>query len=245
MNIALYQSAASLTALERWQGAVSQNIAASQVPGFKRRGVGFDTQLMGQTYPQAKGGAGDALPVYFPTARTALNFKQGEITPTSNDLDLALQGNGFFAVQKDDGSTVYTRSGALMVRNDRTLINTNGDPILNQNDTPIQLLPEGGKIMVDESGSIYQGDTLLGKLKVVDFANKGALVPVAGGYLAPGQAPVVVEKPEVMQRAIEGSNVSAMHEMVDLVTITRAYEANQKLIQNTDGMLQKALDKLG
>jgi len=244
MNIGLYQSASSLTALERWQTAVAQNITSSQSPGFKKRGVGFASEAMGQTYPDAKGN--DGQPMQFPTARMSINYKPGEMTPTGSNLDMSIQGDGFFVVQKDDGSKIYTRNGSLMLTKDRALVTNTGDPVLTESGTPITMLPQEGSLVINRDGTVYQGDTLLGKFQVVNFDNLSGLMPVQGGFMAPaGIEAKPVEKPNVLQGYSEGSNVTATHEMVDLVTIARAYEANQKVIQNTDSMLQKALDKLG
>jgi flagellar basal body rod protein FlgG len=244
MNIGLYQSASSLTALEKWQTAVAQNITSSQSPGFKKRGVGFASEAMGQTYPDAKGS--DGQPMQFPTARMSINYKAGEMTPTGSNLDMAVQGEGFLVVQKEDGSKVYTRNGSLTVNKDRQLVATSGEPIMTESGTPITMLPQEGSLIINRDGTVYQGDTLLGKFQVVNFDNLSELTPVMGGFAAPaGVEAKPVDKPNILQGYSEGSNVTATHEMVDLVTIARAYEANQKVIQNTDGMLQKALDKLG
>ncbi len=247
MNIGLYQSAASLTALERWQGSVTQNITSSQVPGFKKRTVQFDAELMGQmTSVQKANGRNETQPGVFPRASYGINFTAGEVTPTGRELDAALQGDGFFVLRLPNGNQAYTRNGAMSLRADRTLVHTSGAEILSEGGIPLQTLPTGGKIVINKDGTVYQGDAMLGKLQVVQFADNSLLRPTSGGaFLAPGQDPRPVEKPEVLQSYSENSNVSAVREMMDLVSIARAYEANQKLITARDGALEKALEKLG
>lgn len=247
MNIGLYQSAASLSALERWQDVVAQNITSSQVAGFKKRTVDFAAQLMGEHAPEGKTRVGDGMPAYFPRASVGINFQSGEVQPTGRNMDVALQGEGFFVMQGQDGSKIYTRGGELTVRADRTIVSSSGAEILSDGNAPLQTVAQNGPVVINRDGSVYQGDTLVGRLQVVRFTDNSKLSPVAaGGFVAPaGVDPVPVEKPEVLQGYLEGSNITPLREMVDLVTISRAYEANQKLIQSRDSTLEKALEKLG
>ena len=249
MNIGLYQSAAALNALERWQDAVTQNISSSQVTGFKKRTVSFSSVEAGevQTDPGQKIGQGEGSPMFFPKVSYGISFQSGEAQPTGRDLDVALSGEGFFEVKTASGDRAYTRMGELHLRKDRTLVNVQNEEILNTGGQPIQMLPQGGKITIDEKGLITQGATQIGTLSVVKFPDTKVLRPLsAGDYTAPdGTVPVPVDKPSVLQGSIEASNVAPMREMVDLVNISRAYEANQKLIQSRDDTMQKTLDALG
>lgn len=248
MNIGLYQSASSLSALERWQDAVTQNITSSQVSGFKKRTVNFTTASAGelQTDPRQKAGQGDGQPMYFPRATYGINFQLGETQPTRRELDVALQSDGFFEIQLEDGRRAYTRSGELHLRSDRTLVTSQGAEILSDSGTPIQLLPQGGSVVINTDGTLFQGNTPLGRLNVVRFADNKQLLPLsAGGFVNAGGPPERVERPEILQGYLEGSNIAPLREMVDLVNIARAYEANQKLIQSRDESMQKTLEALG
>jgi flagellar basal body rod protein FlgG len=247
MNVGLYQSAASLSALERWQDAVSQNISSGQVTAYKKRTVEFSVQPMGEVAQDKKARIGDGLPSYFPRATYGISFQRGEVEPTNRELDVALQGEGFFAVQMPDGSRSYTRAGELHIRPDRTLATAQDGSILSEADAPIKLTPQGGSLTINPDGKLMQGDIPLGRLQVVKFADPSRLlVRTAGSFLAPaGLDPIPVDAPQVLQGHLESSNVAPLREMVDLVTISRAYEANQKLIQSSDDLLGKALEKLG
>jgi flagellar basal body rod protein FlgG len=247
MNVGLYQSAASLSALERWQDAVSQNISSGQVTAYKKRTVQFSAQAMGEVAQDKRARIGEGLPSYFPRATYGISFQNGEVEPTNRELDLALQGEGFFVVQMPDGSKSYTRAGELHVRPDRVLASSQGGEILSDADAPIKLNPQGGPLTVNHDGKLLQGDIPLGRLQVVKFADQTKLVSrSAGSFIAPaGVDPIPVDAPEVLQGHLENSNISQLREMVDLVTISRAYEANQKLIQGSDDLLGKVLEKLG
>lgn len=250
MNIGLYQSASALSALERWQDVVTQNITSSQVSGYRKRTVNFSSQLGGelQTGPSGRlASEGGGLPAVFPTVNTGINFTTGETQPTHRDLDVAIQGDGFFEVQMPDGTKAYTRSGEFNVRADRTLITTGGQEVMSDSGNPITLVPGLPDITINRDGSVYQGDNSLGKLSVQQFADPAKLTAVAGGYFLAGAGaqPVPVETPELMQGYLEGSNVTPLREMVDMVLIARAYEANQKIITTADQTMQKTLEALG
>jgi flagellar basal-body rod protein FlgF len=249
MNIGLYQSASSLSALEKWQDAVAQNITSSQVTGYRKRTVEFMAKSAGerQLDPKASPGSEGGQSAVFPQATVGINFITGETQPTRRELDLAIQGEGFFEVQMPDGGRAYTRNGELHMRPDRTLVTTSDAEILTEGGTPVVLLPGGGPVSINADGTIFQGDTALGRLAVAKFANPAALTPIAGGMFLPseGAGREIVEKPVVMQGYLENSNVTPLREMVDLVVISRAYEANQKMITTIDQSMQKTLEALG
>jgi flagellar basal-body rod protein FlgF len=247
MNIGLYQSASALSALERWQDVVAQNITSSQTTGYRKRTVEFSAQMAGELQTDPKGRDTAAMSTIFPKVTTGINFTTGETQPTRRDLDVAIQGDGFFEVQMPDGAKAYTRSGEFRLRSDRTLTTTGGQEVLSNGGAPIVLLPTGEPMTVNRDGTVFQGSTSLGKLAVQNFKDPSKLIPVAGGYfLAPGGVePTAVDNPELMQGYLEGSNVAPLREMVDMVLISRAYEANQKIISSFDQTMEKTLDALG
>ena len=249
MNIGLYQSASALSALERWQDSVSQNITSSQTAGFRKRTVSFSTQAAGELTTDRHGRIGReaGMPLSFPKVNSGINFISGETQPTRRELDVAIQGDGFFEVQTPDGSKLYTRSGEFRLRSDRTLVTSAGHEVLSDGGAPVTLLPGGGSLTINRDGTIFQGTNSLGRLSVQRFPNPAVLTPIGGGsFSAPaGAQPERVEAPELLQGYLEGSNVTALREMVDLVLISRAYEANQKIIKTVDDQMQKTLDALG
>ncbi len=250
MNIGLYQSTSALVALERWQDVVTQNISSSQTSGYRKQTVSFSTQLSGELQSGSNGKLarnGDGTPTVFPTVITGISFVGGETQPTQRDLDVAIQGPGFFEVKMPDGSKAYTRNGQFKLSSDRTLITSGGQQVMNEAGNAIVLLPEGGGVVINRDGTIVQGSTALGKLSVQDFADLSKLQPVAGGYFVAGDdmERLPVSKPELLQGYTENSNVAPLSEMVDMVLISRAYEANQKIISTYDQTMQKTLDALG
>lgn len=249
MNIGLYQSAASLSALERWQDAVAQNITSAQTTGFRKRTVEFSGANAGKWNIGASGKSGpdQEQQAVFTQTTSGINFSSGETQPTGRDLDVAIQGNGFFQIQTPDGSKAYTRNGEFRIRSDRTLVTSGDCEVLSDSGSPITLLPSGGNIAINPDGTIVQGTTTLGRLSVQQATNPAALIPATGGMFVatPDAGMTPVDKPDLMQSYLEQSNVQPLREMVDLVLISRAYEANQKVITSTDDQMQKTLDALG
>ena len=249
MNIGMYQSAASLSALERWQESVAQNITSSQVTGFRKRTINFSTESAGeiQSNPRKAIGHEAGTPMLFPKVNTGINFLSGEAQPTRREFDVAIQGDGFFEMQRADGSHAFSRNGEFRLSSDRTLITAAGDQVLSNGGAPITLLPGGGNLVINLDGTVFQGENQLGTLSVQKFADNSQLISVDGGYYIPGpnMGPVAVEMPELLQGYLEGSNVTPLREMVDLVLIARAYEANQKMINTLDQQMDKALEALG
>lgn len=246
MDLGVYQSAASLSALERWQDAVAQNITSGQVTGYRKRTVEFSGQAVGGWQADSSGGGSD-FPAIFPTAVNGISFSSGETQPTGRDLDVAIQGDGFFEVMNPDGTHAYTRSGEFSVRADHALINTANQEVLSDAGSPIMLQSDGGKITINPDGGIVQGSTMVGRLSVQKFDNESDLRPISGGEFVAGPSadPEPVLKPQLMQGFLEASNTAPMREMVNLVLISRAYDANQHVITTADEEAGKELDALG
>lgn len=250
MNVGFYQSASALSALERWQETVAQNITSSQTAGYRKRAVNFSAQAAGEVRhgSSRRPGGETVLPMQFPEMLSSINYRQGEVQPTRREFDLAIQGEGFFEVRAADGSRLYTRMGEFRLRPDRTLVTSSGAELLSAAEEPIMLLPEAGKLVVNLDGTLVQGDTPLGRLAIKSFADPSTLRPVAGGFFVPVEgspAAADAEGSEVLQGYLEASNVTPLREMVDLIVISRAYEANQKIISTVEQQVQKALEALG
>lgn len=186
------------------------------------------------------------------------DYDQGSFRVTDNVYDMALDGDGFFAIsftnKNGETSVKYTRDGAFTVNREGYLVTKDGDYVLNQaaadagnpgQNGYIQVDPNV-ELVVDEEGYLYQNGVQLGQIGVVDFEDYDYLEKYGenmynlanGGQTTPSRAKVV-------QGSLEMSNVNVVSEMVEMITISRAYESNQKIIQSIDETLDKAVNTVG
>ncbi len=250
MNIGVYQSAASLTALERWQDVTAQNVTASQVTGYRKRTVEFSGVEMGaiQSNPSKnKIDSTDTPQPLFPKATHGISFQHGENFPTQRPLDFAIEGDGFFELKRPDGSLTYTREGTFHISPERKLVSRDGFELLNADGNAVQLIPGAGDLTIVEDGLLVQGSTQIGRLGLKNFEKPEDFIPVAAGAfeLVEGAEVKEVEDFLIIQGHLEGSNVTPMQEMIALVQIARAYEANQKSMTTQDQILGRAIESLG
>lgn len=177
------------------------------------------------------------------------DYSQGAIHETGNAFDMALSGNGFFAVEfinrNGDCLTKYTRDGNFTLNVKGEVVNKNGDHLLDQNGARIVLDPMAD-FRVDRMGNIYQNDQLMTKIQVADFEDYNYLEKYGENYLTAleGATPKAADA-QVISGYLEDSNVQVVQEMVDLINFTRAYETNQKMIQAIDSTIETAVTKVG
>ena len=171
---------------------------------------------------------------------------------------MALDGEGFFAIEfrsKNGGTSIkYTRDGAFTVDRNGYLMTKDGDYVLNANGAAntaggqanyIRVNPNL-EVTIDTDGTIYQNNTAVARIGVVDFENYDYLEKYGENLYdtVPG-ARLIASDARIEQGCLEMSNVNIVTEMVDMITITRAYEANQKIITTIDETLDKAVNAVG
>ncbi len=172
-----------------------------------------------------------------------LNTTPGPLNTTGRDLDFAIEGSGFFVVQTA-GGTRYTRNGRFSVTDDGSLVTMEGSPVMGTSG-PVKLGP--GKLSVEVDGTIRNGETVAGKLAVVQFADPTQLGRESGALFRGNEAEATpAVNPSVKGGALEESNVSVVERVAELTNVTRTFEALQKalsvLINDIDG---RAVDQLG
>lgn len=243
----IYTNAASLTALERWQQTISQNLASANVAGFKKANFAIESDRKKTTEYAPDGVTAARHSGGIPSRTTSVNFAPGDMKVTGKNTDFAIDGPGFFQVQNTDGKNLYTRDGEFHINQDNVLVTNQGLPVLGDGG-PITVDPEQGELTVARDGSISQGGNLLGRLNLYDFENPDQLTRVEGGFFEPpaGVAnPQALDQVSITQGAIESSNVAPMAELVNLIAVTRAYEASQRSVTSHDDLISKAINSLG
>jgi flagellar basal-body rod protein FlgF len=187
--------------------------------------------------------------------------------PTGNDFDMALDGKGFFSVQTENGER-YTRNGAFYLNNEGWLVNKKGDKVLGE-EGPVQL--QKYNFMIDQDGVIWRDATQAGdaarlvsmyevkwenlervdRLKVINFEEPRYVRKQGDSYWldTPESGPAVVipedARPKVRTSYLEASNVNPISEMVQMIEVNRAYEANQKAIQTHDALAGRLINEVG
>lgn len=175
------------------------------------------------------------------SAGTYMDMSQGSLQNTNNKLDFAIEGSGYFAVDQN-GVEVYTRDGHFSKNPGGALVTSDGNEVEGTNG-PI-ILPDGD-VTVKDNGDIYVGNRYIDTLKIVSLSQSGLnSITRIGDNLIKG-TPTGGAVGKVAQGYVETSNVNPVSEMVDMIQVTRTYEANQKMITSMDETLDKAVNDVG
>lgn len=177
------------------------------------------------------------------------DFSQGSFRITENTYDLALAGEGFFAVEftnkAGDTSTMYTRAGQFALNKDGDLVTQDGDYVLDVNNRHIRLntLQDA---TISDNGIITQNGRAVAQIQVADFEDYDYLEKYGESYYRPLEGARRINADAAIKSGyLEMANVQTVSEMVNLISITRAYESNQKIIQTYDDTLDTAVNQLG
>ena len=178
------------------------------------------------------------------------DYKQGSFKETGNTYDLALAGNGFFAIsftnKNGEEMTKYTRDGSFTTDVDGVLRTKDGDYVLNDGGGQITIPTDAADVVVDEMGNIYADGDLVDTLGITDFENYDYLEKYGENMYTPVEGAEEIESvAAVRQGYLEMSNINAVSEMVEMIAVTRAYEANQKAVQTADSMIEKSVNTVG
>jgi len=248
VNIGFYESASAMNALEQWQRHISDNIAASSVAGYKKSDVAFEAIGRG-ALPSTTGinpREGDVG--HLPRGGASTNFSQGVVRMTNNPLDFAINNEGFFSIQLSNGQVQYTRNGQFHLNADSTLVDAHGNQVLGEGGSPLSIDPTAGKLVVSPTGELQQGTDTIGRFEITAFDAPENLLRAGGGFMVPEEGNVqarLVENVSISQGNIEESNIESVSEMVGLIEVSRAFEANQKVIQAYEDRTAKAIEALG
>ena len=228
MSDIIEQVSTSLDALTQEYETITHNLANVNTAGFKRRCNAFSKTLQEQM-------AG--AETYSPGSielNSSLDFSQGNLSETGRQLDFALRGKGFFVIETPNGP-LYTRNGIFQTDQNGLITDSLGRAVAGEGG-PITIPAGAGisQVSVSNDGSISAGGVTVGKFQLVDFGdNEAKLVPTGDScYQMPDVniQPVAAENIIVKQGSQEVSNVKMVEELVDMIMVTRLYEANMKFI---------------
>lgn len=216
---------------------VTNNLANVNTTGFKR------SSFASRLYPILEG-IQERQPVLYHDARAMTTFTgykidtmQGAIKNTGNPFDLAISGEGFFAVQNERGQNFYTRNGSFGINRDGYLMTPSGAYVLDRNNQRIQI--QGTQVDISPDGNLYVDGNLVTQIKVAKVENIEHVSDSLFSGLETG-----IATGEVLQGSLEMSNVNPIREMVGIITALKQYESAQKVIQSFDDLAKRAVSDI-
>jgi flagellar basal-body rod protein FlgG len=252
----LYTAATGMEAQQLKMDTISNNLANTNTTGFKKVRAEFEDlfseTLRGASAPEA-GGGGEPSPLQVGlgvrTGSTQRSFAQGDMLNTQNPMDVAIEGAGFLKVQRPSGELAYTRAGNLRVDGQGRITTQRGEVLdpevtVPAETTALTIRPDG-TVLAKVSGSEEAQE--VGQLELTVFTNPAGLEALGGNLFSASSAAgeAVHTRPgeqgagTLAQGYLEGANVKAVEEMIDMIATQRAYEMNSKVIQTADQMLQR------
>ncbi len=251
----LWTGTSGMNAQQLNTDVIANNLANVSTTGFKKSKTDFQDLLYqtikvpgSQTSADTQSPTGILVGLGVKPAAVTKVFTQGDLIQTENELDVAIEGEGFFQIEQPNGNTGYTRAGALKRDSDGRLTNSDGYPVL-----PAITIPDSSRqITIGDTGivSAIVGDdteqTELGTLELATFTNNAGLSAIGKNLFqetaASGTATIGTPGEDgfgtLLQTFLEGSNVNIVEELASLITTQRAYEINSKTIQTSDEMMQ-------
>ena len=255
MDASMWIAKTGLDAQQTRMSVISNNLANVNTTGFKRDRASFEDMLYqnlrqpgAQVGADAQAPTGLMLGTGVRIVATEKTHTQGSLVTTKNALDLAVQGDGFFQIAQPDGTISYSRDGSFKLSATGQLVTANGAPL----QPAITIPPNVASISIGQDGTVSVeaagggGAQVLGQIQIARFSNPAGLQAIGQNMLketTASGAPVVSQPGQagagqLMQGALEASNVNVVEEMVNMIETQRAYEINSKAISAVDGMLK-------
>ncbi|WP_431301958.1 flagellar basal-body rod protein FlgF [Sediminicoccus sp. BL-A-41-H5] len=231
-----------LSAQQRASQLTAHNLANADTPGFRAKRPVFAEHVERQGRVHGPNGAAQ---VGYTWDRASWRETQpGAISSTGNPLDIAISGQGFFVVETPRGER-YTRAGRFAIGADGQIVDTTGAPVLNTDSRPLAVAPGDTRIEVQGDGTIRSENGVIGRLRIVRFADEQQLRAEGDRHLdAAGQAPEEIARPQLVQGALEGSNVQSVLEMTRMMAELREFQFATQFLEREGERQQSAVDRL-
>jgi flagellar basal-body rod protein FlgF len=257
----LYTAVSGLITQEAKQDVITNNLANANTVGFKGDNIAIKkfNDVLIENYDKITNGKNErnvigSLSLGSEIDGVNTTFSQGMIEDTNKWSDIAIDGKGFFAVSRNENgfnNTYYSRDGHFHANSDGILVNDSGDKVLasevNDNGqiigAPAQINVGSNEIKLSSDGS-FNLNGVNYKLSTVDFADYNSLKKL-GDNLYSGTNPIQNAGVSIRQNSLEKSNINVMNEMINMMTVSRTFESNQKVVQSIDETLGKAVNEVG
>jgi len=235
MDSGYYAACTALMSRAQALDTIANNLANASTSGFRAQHNVFQS-VLAKASEGPSSALNSALNDFGVLGGTRLDSSQGMLESTANNLDLAIEGQGYFVVQTAGGKA-YTRSGNFHVSAKNELVTAAGDPVLGESG-PVEVM--GGQLSVSADGTISIAGALAGKLSLVEFAPGTAMVNMGQSYYSapPGGASAAVSS-RIRQGMLEGSNVNPVQGVVELIAVQREAEMMQRVLTLFNADLNK------
>ena len=224
------------TALSNQLDVTANNIANMSTTGFQGSRMMFAEFL-------AEAGTDGTKISYVEDLGTRRNLKQGPLAFTGNQLDVGIQGEGYFVIE-DGGEFFYTRNGNFRLDDSGRLVTSDGAAVLDEQDNPIVFGPDEVDINITRDGVVLTDNGEIATIRIVTFADQQDMEHKGSSRLTTDQVPIEAGDSEVVQGMLEGSNVVAITEMTHMIEILRRYQSASQLITQEEDREEEAIDIL-
>jgi flagellar basal-body rod protein FlgF len=245
MDSGYYAASTALIARTQALDTIANNLANASTIGF-RAGHNVFKSVLSDAGSTSGSAFSQAVNNYGVLSGTTLDLSQGALQKTGNDLDLAIEGSGFFVVQTSNGP-MYTRNGSFQVSAQGQLITSAGDAVMGDQGT-ITVPP--GSVSISTDGTISSNGAVAGKLKMVQFPAGTPLTSAGNSYYsAPAKTETPATDSTIQQGVLESSNVNPISSMVELINAQRSAEMMQRALSMFNSEMDKTatqeLPKIG
>ncbi len=238
METSSYIALSRQGALRREMDIIANNLANMNTTAYKGEKLMFVEHLVKSR------GADGLSPVKLAFTRDVaefIDFSDGPIEMTSNPLDIAIKGDGYLVVETEQGDR-YTRNGRLSLDPQGQLVSQHGYPVLSDAGAPFFFGPGDEKIEISNDGTISTNNGELGKIRLVRFENQQELTRDAGGLVSSEAPPLDVEQAEIIQGAVEKSNVQPIIELTRMIDVHRSYDNVRRFIDGEGRRTEKLME---
>lgn len=256
MNVGLYEAVGGLKAYWEQQHTIAANLSRASIPGNRQSVTAFMSSGAAggpAVGTPAKVGAPESNRVVVSPpvmTQTLTDFSQGQLEPTGDPLNLAIEGSGLFTVREKNGTVSYTRNGSFRWNTDGRVTTEDGAELLGEGNKPISVSTTKG-LRIDEAGSVFVDDLASGKIALTHFKNAATELTEAGnGRFTKNEGVKELTstgpiRDTIRSGYLESSNGNPITHMVSMIDVMRAYEANQRMLATMDDATGKLIKAAG
>ncbi|MFQ5533263.1 MAG: flagellar basal-body rod protein FlgF [Sphingomonadales bacterium] len=242
MDNTIYVGLSHQMALRRRLDVIANNIANMNTTAFKNEDVMFQQYLAEAT--ETSGATGEPVSMVYDVG-TSRDMAEGEIAPTGNPLDVAIQGDGYFTVLGADGVERYTRNGHFQLNADGVLVTSSGESVLGVTGNEIELDPADTSLSIASDGTITTSTGIAGQLNVVQFDENQRPLKVGNSLYESDFVPTPAENIRVEQGMLESSNVVPVMQITKMIELLRSYQSTGRLLSDYQDLQRRAVRTLG